>query len=176
MSTTEKVAYLKGLAEGIALDKDSKEGKLFSAIIDILGELAQDVEDLDDGAAEMREELEELQDDVTELEDSIDDLQEILLSDDEDEGDEPCCFHRHNGQLHLFQDENTDDDDEDGDGGEEEDVFYEVTCPACGNTITVDEDVLLDEEIDCPGCGEHLEFDFGELGEDGTEDDEDDGQ
>ena len=37
MTITEKVAYLKGLADGLDLDKDpSKEGKLIAKIIDIL--------------------------------------------------------------------------------------------------------------------------------------------
>ena len=45
------------------------------------------------------------------------------------------------------------DEDED-----EEPVFYEVTCPACENTITIDEDVLSLGAIECPNCGETLEF------------------
>ena len=36
MTASEKVAYLKGLAEGLDIDKKSKEGKLFAAIIDTL--------------------------------------------------------------------------------------------------------------------------------------------
>ena len=36
MEISEKVAYLKGLAEGLALDTDTKEGKLLTAIIDVL--------------------------------------------------------------------------------------------------------------------------------------------
>jgi hypothetical protein len=35
-----------------------------------------------------------------------------------------------------------------------------VTCPACDNTITIDEDVLALGKIQCPSCGEILEFDF----------------
>ena len=36
MEISEKVAYLKGLAEGLNLDTDSKEGTLIAAIIDVL--------------------------------------------------------------------------------------------------------------------------------------------
>ena len=36
MEITEKVAYLKGLAEGMDLDTDKKVGKLLAAIIDTL--------------------------------------------------------------------------------------------------------------------------------------------
>ena len=62
-----------------------------------------------------------------------------------------------------------DDDDEDYDE-DEEPLFFEVTCPACDNTITIDEDVLNLGAIQCPNCGEMLEFDLDE-DEDEEEDD-----
>ena len=34
MTVTEKVAYLKGLAEGLGIEEDSKEGKLLKAVMD----------------------------------------------------------------------------------------------------------------------------------------------
>ena len=37
MSMTEKVAYLRGLLEGMDLDKDKKEVKIIEAVIDVLG-------------------------------------------------------------------------------------------------------------------------------------------
>ncbi len=40
MGISEKVAYLKGLMEGMNLDADSNEGKLFLAIVDVLDEIA----------------------------------------------------------------------------------------------------------------------------------------
>ena len=36
MNTSEKVAYVKGLAEGLGYDNKSKEGKILTAILDIL--------------------------------------------------------------------------------------------------------------------------------------------
>ena len=48
MTISEKVAYLKGLAEGLDLDTTkSKEGKLISVMIGIMEELAMSVEDLE---------------------------------------------------------------------------------------------------------------------------------
>ena len=38
MNISEKVAYIKGLSEGLSLDETTKEGKLIAAIIDILDE------------------------------------------------------------------------------------------------------------------------------------------
>ena len=153
MTTSEKVAYLKGLAEGLALDADSKEGKLFAAIIDVLGDIAADIEDLEENALDLGEEIDALSDDLAEVEDIV--FDEYDDDDDEDyddcDCDDECCCGCH------------DDDDEP--------VFFEVTCPACENTITIDEDVLELGKIQCPNCGEMLEFDFDSIEED--EEDED---
>ena len=35
MTTSEKVAYLKGFADGLGLDKENKQDKLIAAIIDV---------------------------------------------------------------------------------------------------------------------------------------------
>ena len=50
MTISEKVAYLKGLAEGLNLDVEkSKEGKLISVMIGILEEVGLSIEDLEGG-------------------------------------------------------------------------------------------------------------------------------
>ena len=146
MTTTEKVAYLKGLAEGLGLSKETKEDKLFTAIIDILGDMASDIEDLEAVTDELGEGLDAVSDDLELLENDY--------YEDYDEDDDDCCC--------------CGDDDccccDDGD-----DQFYEITCPACENTITIDEDVLELGAIDCPNCGERLEFI-------GLEEDDEDGE
>ncbi len=48
MGISEKIAYLKGLMEGMKIDEQSNEGKLFAAIVDVLDEVALEVEDLTD--------------------------------------------------------------------------------------------------------------------------------
>ncbi len=47
--------------------------------------------------------------------------------------------------------------------------YFEVVCPACGETICLDESVLDEDSIECPACGETLEFDFDEDGEEDEE-------
>jgi formylmethanofuran dehydrogenase subunit E len=42
---------------------------------------------------------------------------------------------------------------------DEDDDYYEVECPKCGETVCVDEGVLEDGSIKCPNCDELLEFD-----------------
>ncbi|MCI5754179.1 MAG: hypothetical protein MR033_06100 [Clostridiales bacterium] len=158
MTTKEKAAYLKGLADGLGMLDDSKSGRVLSCIIDILGELASDLEDIEDSVFSLSEEVEQLGVD-------LDEVGDILCGDEEDDlrgccGSSCCCGD---------EDEDEDEDEEDG----EEPVFYEVTCPACGETITVDEDVLALGSIPCPKCGEDLEFDFDY---DPDEDEEADGE
>lgn len=38
MTISEKSAYIKGLADGLDYDKESAEGKLITALIDLVGE------------------------------------------------------------------------------------------------------------------------------------------
>ena len=41
-----------------------------------------------------------------------------------------------------------------------EKIYITVTCPSCGDTICVTEDMLDEGSVNCPNCGELLEFDF----------------
>ena len=78
MTISEKVAYLKGLAEGLDLDTEkSKEGKLISVMIGILEEVAMSIEDLEENDLDLGEEIDVLSDDLADVED-------IVYGDDED--------------------------------------------------------------------------------------------
>lgn len=123
MTSSEKVAYLKGLMEGMELNRDAGEGKLLNMIAEILGEMAEDIEDLES-------DLYDLSEDVDALSDDLSDVEEALWEDDGDEDDE------------------------------EEPQFFDITCPACEKTITVDEDVMSLGTVQCPNCGEMIEFDL----------------
>ena len=132
MNLSERIAYIRGLAEGLGLDNDKDEVKVINAIIDLLEDMAYDVQDMEDIVDDVCDQVDEIDEDLSELEEEV------------YGGDDCCC----------------DDCDEDFD---DDDVYYEVTCGKCGNTITLDEDALLEGEIVCPECGENLEFDFSEL-------------
>lgn len=151
MTTSEKVAYLKGLADGLGLDKENKQDKLLTAVIEVLETVAKDLDELEANSLDLADEIDAISDDLA-------DVEEIVYSDyDEDDDDydddyddyegECCCGHHH-----------------------DEPTFYEVTCPACGNTITIDEDVLALGKIECPNCGEVLEFDMASLDSESEED------
>ena len=53
MTTSEKVAYLKGLAEGMGVQNDAGQGKLIHVIIDVLEDLALDLADTKDALVEL---------------------------------------------------------------------------------------------------------------------------
>ena len=47
MNITEKAAYLKGLADGLDLDKTTKEGKLIAALLDMVDAMADKIAELE---------------------------------------------------------------------------------------------------------------------------------
>lgn len=133
MTISEKVAYLKGLAEGLNLDTEkSKEGKLISVMIGILEELAMSVEDLEENALNLGEEIDVLSDDLADVEDMVfeDDEDDEDYDDDWFEVECPTC-----GADIVVDDEAL------ADG--------EVECPSCGTRYAMelsDDDDDEDEE------------------------------
>ena len=85
---------------------------------------------------------------VTDLDEDLDQVYDELDAIDEDLTDVEDV---------VFEDE---EDDEDEDGFDEDADMYEITCPSCGETVCVDEDTLLSDDLACPSCGEKFEIDF----------------
>ena len=71
MTVIEKVAYLKGLAEGLNLNSEKAETKMFNAIIDVLEDIAETTTDLDDTLDIVSEQLDEVDEDLGSLEELI---------------------------------------------------------------------------------------------------------
>ena len=131
MKSTERVAYIRGLAEGLELDADKKEVKVLNAIIDLLDDMAFAVSEMEDNMNDLADQLDAVDEDLGSLEDDF-----------YDDGEE----------------EDLDGDDDDG--IDEAECYYEVTCPNCHETVCLSEDLVKDGQIDCPNCGETLEFDL----------------
>ena len=149
MTISEKAAYLKGLMDGLKLDTETAEGKMISAIVDLLGDVTHRLTDVEETTIAISDELGEIEEDLDESDDE---------DEDEDWDDED-----------WDEDEDWSDDEDEAyeegfDFGDEETTIYEVEC-ACGNIIDFDEETLENGSIVCPNCGETLEFTF--------EDDED---
>lgn len=141
MTITERVAYLKGLAEGMKLDKESNEGKLFDAIIETLDDIALELTDATERLDVLDEDLADVEDVIYDFDDDDDDLSDFYGFDDDDEEDEGVyefeCPHCHET---VFFDESIFDDEDD----------FELECPACGAKLDAvfEDDDEADDETD----------------------------
>lgn len=185
MTISEKAAYLKGLIDGLGADKDTRDGKLWTCVSDLMADIASEIEDLKDQGLDFADTLDEIGDELSYLEEITCDLDSPEMFDDECYGNcEECglCDYDEDddiGDVVAFSDYADDEDDELPDGmpdelpeddeTEEDDeeleydgVIYDVTCPACGEEISFDEDTLKKGSITCPKCGEVLEFELDE--------------
>ena len=69
MAISEKVAYLKGLADGMKLDADKDTNKLILAMIDTLDEMAALVDEIDEDLADAEEHIDEVDECLADVED-----------------------------------------------------------------------------------------------------------
>ncbi len=130
MTISEKVAYLKGLMDGLDLG-DSKEARVLKAVADVLDDMALSVEDLESSVDELSEQVDSIDEDLGELE-------EDLYGDEDDDDDCDCD----DEELYEVECPSCHDticvDEEMLDEGEME-------CPNCGQ--------LLEFDLDIDGCG-----------------------
>ena len=147
MTITEKASYLKGLMDGLNLDTEKAEGKMISAIVDLLGDVTKRLSDVEETTIAISDELDEIEEDLDAIEDYILDEDEDEEDWDDEEWDE--------------EDEDEDWDEEGFDFGDEDSIIYEVEC-ACGERIAFDEETLEAGSMTCPNCGELLEFSLEE--------------
>ena len=121
----EKAAYLKGLAEGLEIDGSTKEGKLLNAMLDVIVDMADELEMLDEKQDDMLDLISELADDDCDC-DCCD-----CDDDDLDYFEIECekCGHV------ICLDEDLLDSDDD------------IVCPVCGEVIE-----LEFEDYDCGCC------------------------
>lgn len=132
MTLTEKAAYIKGLVEGLGLNDDSKEGKVYAAILDLLDDLALSCEDNECAIDELYELADEIDQDLGSVEEEV-----YGLCDDDEcdccDGDEymvvcPNCEAEIGIDIDTIMNEET------------------ITCPNCGEILE------LDTECDCDDC------------------------
>ena len=133
MEISEKVAYLKGLAEGLALDTETKEGKLIAAIIDVLDEMSIRFEDIDDNLVDLEDGLDAVSDDLYEVEEALYEMDE----DDEELDDDAEYFET---TCPVCQEEIVFDEDTLDSG--------EIRCPNCGEKLEFDLSDLAQAEDD----------------------------
>lgn len=126
MNINEKAAYLKGLAEGLGLSADTKEGKVICELLALVSDMAEEITVLANETQELRDYIEEIDEDLGQVE------EDLYVTDAE-------------------QDEEYDDDED----YETDGAYYEVECPNCAEKVCFD-DSLTVEELICPACGEKI--------------------
>lgn len=141
MTSKEKAAYIKGLAEGLALDESKPETKIILQLIDLVGEMADELECNADDIDSLGELMDEIDEDLAGVEDIVYGIDE----DDEDLDDEDDDF---------SCDGNCDGCDGCDDMNPEEDMRC-VLCPHCGEQVFFDDTIELDD-LTCPACGKPI--------------------
>ena len=171
MKLTEKIAYMKGLLDGMELDGSTKEGKAILQMAEVMEEMGVYIDDLQSQVDELTELCDLLDKDLGEVETDLycdDDDDDVEFGDDDDEDDDFAL-----GEVLPadYDDFSYDDDDEDFD-----EVQYVVNCPSCDETVNLSERQLEEGSMICPHCGELLEFNYDNIEADFAADAEDEAE
>ena len=127
MTVLQRVAYLRGLFEGLEIDTGKKEGKLLSGMLEAMEDLAQGVTELQNQNIELLDELDDIYEELSAItEDFLDD---DIFVDDEPLYQVICpsC----NECIYL-----------------DEDMLEEgsIACTACGEDLEFDFSDLTEQE------------------------------
>lgn len=132
----QQVSYLQGLAEGLDISRETKEGKIISHIIEVLETVTQSIEDVKARQVDLETYLESIDDDLN-------DLEEDFYEEEDDDSDYvevkcPQC-----NDIVCFDAAILDDDD-----------VVEVTCPRCNEVVFINDgsyDEVFDHQCECEG-------------------------
>ncbi|MFZ5987146.1 MAG: CD1247 N-terminal domain-containing protein, partial [Bacillota bacterium] len=132
-----RVAYLKGLAEGMQINDSTNEGKLLRAMIEVLDDIALAVDDMEEVQEQLGEQIDNMDEDLAEIERIIFDEEDDDDYDDEDFIAEIECPHCHE-TVELTEDMLDDEADS-------------FECPSC------QKDIAVEWDCDCEDCCDHEE-------------------
>ncbi|MCU9810397.1 CD1247 N-terminal domain-containing protein [Paraclostridium sp. AKS81] len=123
----EEVAYLKGLAEGLEISEETKEGKIINKIVDVLESFADAIVELEEEQIELIDYVESIDEDLSDIEDDIYEEDE----DDEDDDEEYNYIEMECPNCNDFVEI-------------DEDLLYnediDIVCPNCQAVILSSED------------------------------------
>lgn len=134
-SLTNRIAYLRGLAEGMDISEKSAEGKIVLELIDIIDDVAAEFRELHDRVEEAEDYVEALDEDLEDVELYLFEDEERLyetVGDCSDEtDDEYAAYYDLDDDEDSFIYENADD--------RHLDTTYEFACPSCQEVILLHE-------------------------------------
>jgi len=148
---SDKVSYIRGLMEGMKFDTDSNEGRLLGKIVEVLGDMAEEIEAVSDAQDELSEYVDSIDEDLADLEDALLGDEEDDDEDDYDDDDED------DDEDEDFDDEDYDDEDELDDEEIDDDIYVECICPECKASFYVKENELSPDALHvCPRCDKRV--------------------
>ena len=132
----EKVAYLKGLSEGMKLAEASDEGKMIGQLLVVLEDICDALDGVTEAHDDLQDYVEMIDDDLTDMEDFLIDIadENIAFENEDDETDD---------SLDMIDTEDEDDENDD---------IYEVECPHCGHVYLADFESFEADDVICPEC------------------------
>ena len=123
---TDRTSYLRGLAEGLNIDKEKAENKLMLEMLTVMDEMAGKIQELDT-------DLDELDEYVASMESDLSDVEDVLFA----EGDD------------------LDDDDDYEEYAENEEIDVSCPNCGKEFTIRAG-DVNFEGDVLCPACGKSI--------------------
>ncbi len=90
MDLNAKAAYIRGLMTGMEFDPNSKNGRIISAMMDLLEEMAATVTEHDNALDQVYDELDAMDEDMDDLTSALFDLDEDEEEDDDAEYEVTC--------------------------------------------------------------------------------------
>jgi phage FluMu protein Com len=136
----ERVSYLRGLADGLDVGNDTKEGRLLKEMLEVMGQFAEAIDDLEMAQSELEDYVESINEDLNDLEDEVyeeeEDLDECDCGCDEmDEFVDVECPKCH--EIVCFEADILEDED-----------CIEVTCPNCNEVVFINDGDMLEMDED----------------------------
>lgn len=126
MTLSEKAAYIKGLAEGLDLEADKKESRVIKEMLELISEMASDVEDIGADLTDLYDAVEEIDHDLMHVEEELYGDMDDTFGEDVYEITCPSC-----SETVVLDEEML--------------ISGDVVCPVCGEKIEI--------EIDMCECG-----------------------
>lgn len=138
MDLKERASYIMGLLEGSKLDFSKEENKILKSLADLMQKTTEKIYELEQQNEENSILIDELDEDLANVE------QDLYSGEDFGCCAKEGCDCSHEEMHHE---------------GEKEEN-YEISCPECGRTVELNDDIFEKEDMVCPECGKKIEFDF----------------
>jgi predicted RNA-binding Zn-ribbon protein involved in translation (DUF1610 family) len=121
---TERAEFLRGLATGYQLDESKPEHSVILQLVDLIGDMAKELEETNEKLNQLQEYMEEIDIDLELLEDAVFEDEDEDFEEDYDAVEYECphCGHPIHFNINEF------------------DLDEDYHCPNCGNSLFPEDD------------------------------------